>query len=327
MTSTTQIPISAPTKGRFRPMLTTFGIVWATLLLFITLAVTTPGFLTSANLNNILHQQAVILIVAAPLTLTIIAGSFDVSLSAIFVVSPLVTLQVENATGSILLAVTVGIIAGALCGALNAFLVVKMKINSFIATLASSYIFFGLSYLVSQKQILAPSEPTFRSLATGRFLGLTSATWIAIVVVIIFWILLARTRYGRYVYATGANSEAAVLSGVRTGRIVASTFVLVGAAAGLSGILNASQSMSARASDDFTFVFSVLAAVVVGGTSIMGGSGAVWRSLVGAMFIAMIGNGFNLNQLDPILQRIVLGLVILLAVSLDILAKLKRRAR
>lgn len=304
-----------------------YAILWVTLLLFVGLAVSTPGFFTAGNLSNVLHQQATILIVAAPFTLTLIAGAFDVSLSAIYILSPLVALQTQIATGSITAAVAAGIATGALCGALNALAVVGMKINSFIATLATSFIFFGIAYLVSNQSILSPTDPAFRNLSMLRIGPFTSATVIAIVVVAAFWILLAKTRYGRYVYATGANPEAARLSGIRTRGILASTFVVVGACAGLAGVLNSAQSMSARAGDDFTFVFAVLAAVVVGGTSISGGSGAVWRTVIGAIFIAILGNGFNLNQVDPILQRVVLGVVILLAVGVDVIIKSSRATR
>ncbi|MDR5699329.1 ABC transporter permease [Agromyces aerolatus] len=305
--------------------LTRYAIVWATLALFVTLALTTPGFFSGANLTNIVHQQAALLIVVAPLTLTLIAGSFDVSLSAIYVTAPLVAIQVGNATGSIPLAVVAGIVTGILCGVLNGVLVVVFHINSFLATLATSFIIFGFAYIASEQSILSPADPAFRELATTRWLGVTTATWMAVGVIAVFWVILARTRYGRYVYATGANRAAAELSGVRTGLIIASTFVAVGAASGFAGVVNASQSMSAQASDSFTFVFSAIAAVVVGGTSISGGSGAVWRSVVGAVFIALLGNGFNLNQVDPILQRIILGVVILLAVGIDAMGRHRRQ--
>ncbi|MBE7956299.1 ABC transporter permease [Microbacterium sp. R1] len=300
-----------------RRYLSRYAIVWVTLALFVLLAVSTQGFLTPQNLTNILAQQATVLIVAVPFTLLMIAGSFDISLSAVYVAAPIVGIQLQIATGSIWLAVLGGIAFGIVCGVVNAIVVVRFNINSFIATLATSFIIFGVGYLVSGQSIVVPTDPDFRGLAMTRILGLTSATWFALLAVAVFWVLLARTRYGRYVYATGANPEAARLSGVRAGWIVASTFLLAGGAAGFAGVLNASRSASAQASDDFTFAFGVIAAVVVGGTSIAGGSGAVWRTVVGVVFIALLNNGFNLNQVDPIIQRIILGCVILLAVGID----------
>ena len=315
----TTIEVQTPPRGaQVRRYLARYAIVWVTLALFIFLAATTQGFLTTQNLTNILAQQATVLIVAVPFTLLMIAGSFDISLSAVYVAAPIVGIQLQIATGSIWLAVFGGIAFGIVCGVVNAIVVVRFNINSFIATLATSFIIFGVGYLVSGQSIVVPTDPDFRGLAMTRIFGITSATWFALIVVAIFWVLLARTRYGRYVYATGASPEAARLSGVRAGWIVASTFLLAGGAAGFAGVLlNASRSVSAQASDDFTFVFGVIAAVVVGGTSIAGGSGAVWRTVVGVVFIALLNNGFNLNQVDPIIQRIILGCVILLAVGID----------
>ena len=131
------------------------------------------------------------------------------------------------------------------------------------------------------------------------------------------WILLSRSRFGRHVYAAGGNAEAARLAGVPVARVKTICFAMSGAAAGLAGVVSSSRSLSALPSDDFSFVFGVIAAVVVGGTSIAGGEGAVWRTIAGAFFIALMINGFNLHQIDPIWQRVIQGAVILAAVSID----------
>ena len=199
------------------------------------------------------------------------------------------------------------------------------RINSFIATLATSFIIFGIGYIVSDGAILRPLDtPGWSALARTDILGITSATWVAIVVVGASWFALARTRFGRYVYAVGGNVEAARLTGVRVRWVVGSTFVLAGLAAALAGTLRASRSISATPSDDLSFVFAVIAAIVVGGTSIAGGEGTVWRTILGAFFIGLMGNGFNLHQVDPIYQRIVQGLVILGAVGIDAWSRSRR---
>jgi ribose transport system permease protein len=294
-----------------------YAIVWVTTLLFVLLTLTTENFATATNLRNILDQQATVLIVAAVTTLTVISGGFDVSLSAVFILSPLVALRVENATGSLTAAVLAGLAAGLVAGALNGLVVAVLKINSFIATLATSFIFFGLAYIVSDKSILRPTDLGFRGFATTKVLGLNSATWVALVIVALAWFILERTRAGRYVFASGGNPDAARLSGVRVPRVLWACFATGGLAAGLAGTIQSSQSLSAQASDDFSFVFAVIAAVVVGGTSIAGGQGAVWRTVVGVLFIAILVNGFNLNGIDPVVQRVIQGLVILVAVGVD----------
>ncbi len=310
---------------RVRRLLTDYAIVWVVLALFVFLALTTENFLTERNLRNILDQQSLVLIAASVATLTMIAGGFDVSQGAVYVTAPLVALFVENQTGSVPLAVVAGLGFGLLVGILNGTIVTVARINSFIATLAVSFIIFGVGYIVSDGAILRPTDTdAWSALARTNILGITSATWIAIVVVAASWFALARTRFGRYVYAVGGNVEAARLTGVRVRWIVGGVFVLAAVAAALSGVLRASRSISATPSDDLSFVFSVIAAIVVGGTSIAGGEGTVWRTILGAFFIGLMSNGFNLHQVDPIYQRIVQGLVILAAVGIDAWSRSRR---
>ena len=284
--------VSVPSTSGARHQLNVlarFGIVWVTLALFVVLAITTDGFLTAPNLRNVLDQQATLLIAASVATLTMIAGGFDVSIAAVAVVAPLVALRVENATGSVVVALIAGCAFGLAVGLANGSIVAFARINSFITTLAMSFIVFGLGYIVSERSILRPVSENFRDIARTRVLSLTTATWISLAVVAVAWIALAGTRFGRHVYATGGNAEAARLAGVRTRHIVVSVFALSGLAAGLAGVVAASRTISATPSDDFSFVFGVIAAIVVGGTSIAGGTGAVWRTLLGALFIAFHG--------------------------------------
>lgn len=308
---------SSRQKPRWTYYLTNYGIVWLTVILFVALAATTPNFVSADNFRNILDQQSIVLIVAVFVTMLLISGNFDISIGAIYTLVPLVALRVFDASDSVMLLVLVGIIVGVLAGSINGVIVTKGRINSFVATLATALVFFGIAYLVTGGTILRLSDLDVRSLVTTRVLGLTTATWIAVLVVVIAWLLLERTRFGRYIFAIGGNREAARLAGVPVDRIIFTVFVLVGGAAGLAGVMNMARTLTAQASDDFSLVFTVIAAVVVGGTSIMGGFGAIWRTVVGVLFIAFLGNGFNLNGIDPVIQRIIEGLVILAAVGLD----------
>lgn len=294
-----------------------YGILVITIGLFLLLALTTDGFATERNMRNILDQQSTVLIAASFMTIAIIAGNFDVSVSAVFVTAPLFALTVENATGSVSLALIVALAVGLAMGAFNGVVVTKFKVNSFIGTLATSFMFFGAGYLISDRSLLRPDGEIYQQLARTRLFGVTSSAWIAIVVVLIAGILLSRTRFGRNVFATGGNMEAARLAGVAVNRVQAITFVLLGGAAALAGVLNSSRAISAQPSDDFSFVFTVLTAVIVGGTSIAGGQGAIWRTVTAAFFLAFLNNGFNLHQIDPIWQRLIEGMVILVAVGVD----------
>ena len=294
-----------------------YGIAVITISLFLILSLTTEGFFTERNIRNLLDQQSTILIAASFMTIVIISGNFDISISAIFVVAPLFALNIENATGNIILSVLGGVGLGVILGSFNALVVTYFKVNSFIATLATSFMFFGFGYLISDRSLMRPVTDSYQQIARTKIFDITSATWISLVVVIFASILLTRTRFGRNVFATGGNQEAARLAGINVPQVQAITFILLGAAAALAGIVNSSRSISAQPSDDFSFVFAVLTAVIVGGTSIMGGKGAIWRTVAAAFFLAFMNNGFNLLQVDPLWQRIILGLVIVIAVALD----------
>ncbi|MEM7339464.1 MAG: ABC transporter permease [Actinomycetota bacterium] len=301
--------------GRFR--FADYGIVWITIILFVLLWLTSDVFLTTANLRNIVDQQSLIVIAGAAMTLTLISGNFDISVSATFINASIATALVYNSTESAVVAIGAGIALGLTFGLVNGLVVALVRINSFIATLASSFVFYGVGFLLSDRSIVRITDREFADLARGRDFGITNASWIAVVVVLVFWFVLERTRFGRHLFAAGGNPEAARLAGVQVERVVIATFVLTGAAAGLAGALLASRTLTAQPSDDFSFVFSVLTAVIIGGTSIAGGEGAVWRTVLGAFFIALLTNGFNINQIDPIIQRLVQGTVILVAVAAD----------
>lgn len=316
----------AASTRRWTYYLTNYGIVWLTIALFVLLATTTENFISADNFRNILDQQSIVLIVAVFVTMLLISGNFDISIGAIYTLVPLIALRVFDATASIALLVVIGIVGGVAAGSVNGLIVTKGRINSFVATLATALVFFGLAYLVTGGTILRISDLDIRALVTTRVLGITTSTWIAVAVVIVAWLLLERTRFGRYVFAIGGNREAARLAGVPVDRIVFLIFLLVGAAAGLAGTMNTARTLTAQASDDFSLVFTVIAAVVVGGTSIMGGFGAIWRTIVGVFFIAFLGNGFNLNGIDPVIQRIIEGLVILAAVGLDAWTRSRHKA-
>ena len=226
-------------------------------------------------------------------------------------------MKVENATGSLIWMLLAGAVVGLACGIVNGLIIAYARINSFIATLATSFIIFGVAYLVSNGSIQTLANMNLRKFVTTRVFGITSATIYGILFIIISSILMERMKFGRHVFAVGGNLEAARLSGVRVARVQIICFTLGGFASGLAGTLNCLRTTSAQASDDFSVIFAVIAAIVVGGTSIAGGSGAIWRSFVGVFFIAILVNGFNLNGIDPIYQRIIQGVVILLAVGAD----------
>jgi ribose transport system permease protein len=266
---------------------------------------------------NILDQQSTILMIAAAGTIVLITGGIDLSVGATYALAAVVAGQMTIAFGPSV-GVPAGLIVGLMVGLVNGVVSTILKINSLIATLAMSFIAVGVASIVTGGNLIVLYEYTdFGAIARTTIFGIKSSIWIALIVVVIIAIVLARTTLGRYFYAVGGNQEAARLSGIpNTGvRIVA--FALSGLTAGLAGIVDTSRVLSAQATPGTALTFTVLAGIVVGGTSILGGEGAVWRTVIGVLFIALIGNGFNLLGINVIFQQIALGTILLIAVGID----------
>jgi len=281
------------------------------------LAIASAPFRRFENLSNILDQQSGIIIVAAAMTLVLIAGGIDLSVGAVYGLAGATTTQLVGSTG-IPLAIVAGLAVGLAVGIVNGILVTRFRINALIGTLAMTYVVGGIGAIATKGNlIVAFDHPEFQKVAFTRFLGITSAAWAMVVIAIVVAVVLSRSTFGRYVYATGGNAVAARLGGVRIDGVRVATFALCGTAAALAGILDASRVLSVQNSGGSFLTFTVLAGVVVGGTSILGGEGAIWRTVIGCLFIALVGNGFNLLGLDPFYQQIALGAILLMAVGVD----------
>lgn len=287
------------------------------LTLFIVLSISSPNFLTPLNLFNLLDQQAATLIIAAAGTLVLISGGLDLSVGATYALAAVVSGQLAATHGPVVGTIG-GLAVGIAVGLVNGFVSTVLRINSLIATLAMSFIVAGIGSLVTGGNLVVLFDKLdFAAIARTRLLGVRTSIWIMAVVVIVLAIVLARTTYGRYVYAVGGNAQAALLAGIRVHGVRILAFTLSGTAAAIGGIIDTSRVLSAQASPGTTLTFTVLAGIVVGGTSILGGEGAIWRTVIGVLFIALVGNGFNLLGVDALFQQITLGAILLLAVGID----------
>jgi ribose transport system permease protein len=304
----------SPTAARVRSA----GILLPFVILFTVLALTSSSFATRPNLLNILDQQSAILIIAAAGTLVLVAGGIDLSVGAIYSLAGVISAHYALETNPVV-AILLGIGAGLLIGLANGLVTTVFRINALIATLAMSFIVSGCASLVTKGNLLVLfDKPGFGKLARTEFLTIKTSIWLMIVFVVAIGMLLATTTAGRYMYAAGGNAQAARLAGIRVDRVRILAFVLSGGAAGLAGVIDTSRVLSAQASTgDTGLAFTVLAGIVVGGTSILGGVGAVWRTVIGVLFIALIGNGYILLGLDPLYEQITMGVILLAAVGLD----------
>jgi ribose transport system permease protein len=319
--ATEAAPVPVERAERRRVEIRDFGIVLAFVAMVIGLSIATDTFFTDRNILNILDQSAPVGIITCAVTICIIAGIFDLSTGAIFAVSAVVATKVANATDPSL-GQLAGVAAGLGLGIVNAVVIHFTRINSFIGTLATSIVYRGIAILVTGGAIVTVTDLSFSDLGTQRVLF--DAKWSVYVFLGFFAItafLLARTAFGRYVYAVGGNEEAARLSGVRVGAVRGACYALSGLAAGIAGVLAASRTSSAQADLGVGLELSAIAAAVVGGVSILGGQGAVWRGVLGVLTLAIIGNGFDLLDIDTTYQQLVQGVLILLAVAADQLVR------
>jgi ribose transport system permease protein len=310
--------LSVATSTRLRSA----GILIPFLILFTVLSLTSDSFATKVNFLNILDQQSAILIIAAAGTLVLVAGGIDLSVGATYSLAGVTSAHFALQTNPVI-AILLGIGAGLLIGLANGLVTTMLRINALITTLAMAFIVGGCASLVTKGNLLILfDKPGFGKFARTEFLTIKTSIWLMILTVVVIGVLLAATTAGRYMYAAGGNAEAARLAGVRVNAVRVLTFVISGGAAGLAGVIDTSRVLSAQASTgDTTLAFTVLAGIVVGGTSILGGEGAVWRTVVGVLLIALIGNGYILLGLDPLYEQITTGVILLAAVGLDAVAR------
>jgi len=217
-----------------------------------------------------------------------------------------------------------GALVGLGFGLGNGLLITLGRVNAFIATLATSIIINGLGQVVTSGNLVSVSSDRFTTLGLGTVWGINYPVFVWFGFAGICGFLLSRTAFGRYVYASGGNPEAARLSGVRVNVVRAVTFAISGLAAGIAGVILVSEVQTAQWNANTGIEFDAITAIVLGGTSLLGGEGAIWRSVLGAFFLQMIGNGFNLLGTTPEAQYVIKGVILAGAVSLDAWARRRR---
>jgi ribose transport system permease protein len=303
-----------------------YGIVLAFIALFITLALSSDVFLTRDNLINLAFQAAPIGIMACGGALVFIAGGFDLSVGAIAAFSAVIAGTAFVDWGvPVWPAMALGALTGLGLGLGNGLLVTVARVNAFIATLAMNFIVYGLAVAVTGGFLISIDSPDWETLGLGEVWGINYPIFVWLGFALFCGFLLSRTAFGRYIYAVGGNAEAARLAGVRVGFVRAMTFAISGLSGGIAGVILSSEVATAQANaDNLGNTFNAITAVVLGGISILGGEGAIWRAVLGAFFLVLIGNGFNLLDIQPVYQSIFTGAILLLAVSLDSWARRTR---
>ena len=275
------------------------------------------GFFTSPNLVNIVRQSSIHGVMAVGMTFVILTAGIDLSVGSLLALTGIFCATLEHEALPLPLIILVTLSIGAAIGLLNGLVITKGKVTPFVVTLGTMSIARGLAHIQTEGQPVSGFADNFRYIGRSDICGIPVLIVIFLATVLIAAFLLRYTRLGRYTYATGSNEKAARLAGVNTDRIKTAAYIFSGLTAALAAIMLTSRLNAAETTAGAGYELSVIAAVVIGGTSLMGGRGSVWGTLLGALLIGTINNAMNLLLISSYWQLIVRGAIIVAAVLLD----------
>jgi len=292
--------------------------VLAVALLCVALTALSDVFLTANNILNVLRQTALLFLMASGLTLVILTAGLDLSIGANVALSGCLAASVIKITGSPLLGIATGVGCGFIIGLTNGVLVTALRIPSFIATYGMMWVLTGITYYYMAGETIHGFPPGFRQLGSGHLFGIPVPVYFMVLFLMIGVLFAQRTTWGQQIYAIGANPIAARLSGVPVERRLVLVYAVSGAMAGLASLIILARINSAQGDIGEELTLPAIAAVLVGGTSLFGGSGTVAGTLIGALLLTLVLNGMNLLQINSSWQPLATGIIILLAVWIDI---------
>lgn len=282
-------------------------------------------FLTGSNFLNVLRRSSVNGIIALGMTAIIISGGIDLSVGSLLALAGMIGAVVIQAAGpewGALAGTTAGIAAGTLCGLVNGFVITRFNLPPFIITLGSMSVFRGVAYVMHDGQPY--NVPDYRFLGEGVVLGIPVSVILFVALALLAFLMLRHTRLGRYTYAIGSNREAAFHAGVRVERSLLMLYTFTGMLAGIAAMIGTSRTVSAQPTAGIGMELDVIAAVVIGGASLSGGSGTILGTVIGTLLIAFLRNGCTLLGISTNVQLIVIGVIIVAAVALDKLAQRRK---
>lgn len=293
------------------------GPILALLLTVIILSLATPHFLKTSNVLNVARQASINAILAAGMTMVILTAGIDLSVGPMLALSGVVFALAFRDGYGLILAMLVGIIAGTSAGTVNGLVVTKWRIPPFITTLGMMQSARGLALLITKGTPVTTIPDIVIKIGNEDFMGVPISALIAIAIVFVTWLILRFTFIGRSIYAIGGNREAARLAGIPVDGILTLVYMLMGLYCGVAGIVMSGRIYSANALMGAGLELNAIAAVIIGGTSLFGGEGSVWGSLIGALIMACIANGLNLLNVSAFWQAIVLGALIVIVVYIN----------
>lgn len=319
-------PEQAPRRGqgaRFIDVAAQTSMIVVLVLLVVVAQVASPGFLDAGNIKVVLSNAAPVGLVAVGMTFVLIAGGFDLSVAGIFAAAGVLFATFANSMPigyAFALVVPIALAAGFA----NGLIITRLNVNAFVATLGSASIFTGAAFMINSTGAVLVDTSSFTYLGTAVWWGIPLMVWILGLWFVLGAVVLSRTVYGRFVYIVGGNPDAGRLSGIRVSLVQASTYAITGVSAAVAGMLLASQTGVGQANVGTNITLDAIAIVIIGGTSLRGGQGAMWRTLVGFLIIATIDSLFNSLAWNSATQSLAKGGIIIVAVALDAFSQRRR---
>ena len=296
-----------------------WGIYIALLLLVILMALIAPNFFSVKNGLNIAQAVSINAVIASGMTVVILTAGIDLSVGSIVAASGVATVLLLNGGVPTVIAALVAILVGALIGLINGAIIAYLALPAFIVTLGALTYTRGVAYSMHGGPVQIAGESGIESIGNGSIGGIPMPVFIMIFVYWFFWFLLERTKFGRHVYAVGGNPQAARLSGIDVKKVLMSVYVISGVTAGLAGLMFASRVRSGQVTAGVGYELDAITAVILGGTSLFGGRGRIFGTLIGALLIGVLSNGLVLLGVPIYTQLMIKGGVIILAVAIDTL--------
>ncbi|MER1988253.1 ribose ABC transporter permease [Solibacillus isronensis] len=306
-------------KTSSKEMLGKLGPLLGLFLIVIVITILNPSFMTTDNVLNILRQVSISALIAFGMTFVILTGGIDLSVGSTLALTGAVAATMLASGIDPVLTILAALLLGAVLGAVNGVIIAKGKVAPFIATLATMTIYRGLTLVYTDGRPVSDlgNEITFQMLGKGYFFGIPVPVCTMILAFIVLYVIMHKTTFGRRVYAVGGNEAASKLSGINVDRVKIAVYSLTGMLAALSALILTSRLNSAQPTAGTSYELDAIAAVVLGGTSLTGGKGWIFGTLVGALIIGVLNNGLNLIGVSSFFQQVVKGIVILIAVLID----------
>lgn len=293
------------------------GMLLVFVVLFVLLSIFVPNFCSWTNMVGLALSVSMVGMVACTMLLCLASGDFDLSIEAVVAFSGVLAAVVINATGSVLLGIAAGILAGGIVGVANGTIIAKLGINALITTLATMQIVRGLGFIISGGSAIGIAKERFFALGMGSLFHLPNPVWITILCFAVFGIALNKTAFGRATLAIGGSKEAARLAGIPVARVKIVIFTLQGLMAGLAGVILASRMTSGQPNTSVGFSLDVISACVLGGVSLSGGVGTMTGTIVGVLIMGTVQNAMNLENVPTFYQYVARGGILLAAVLFD----------